>query len=130
MHMRLTWRDAASTVLLGAGVLMAASVIAGWNWPLLSGTRSGILALAVLGFASCVFGAPMERFYYTDPFGILTVVIAVLGAVVAIVGGLITGMGPFLGLLIAVSIMLWIMATLRHMVEGRTPAPAARRQLE
>jgi hypothetical protein len=122
--MRLTWRDAVSTVLVLAGLLMALSVIEGWGWPLLGGVRAGIVALAVAGVASCLLGTPLERFYFTDPFGLTTSLIAVAALATAVVGGLIYGTEEFLGILMAVTGMLWVLATVRHAVEG-TPSPAA-----
>ena len=120
--MRLTWKDALSTVLVLAGLLMALSVIQGWGWPLLSGVRSGIIALGIVGLAACALGAPRESFYYRDPFGLMTTAIVMIALAVAIVGGLIVGTQQFLIVLMVVTAMLWVMATVRHAVEGSNPA--------
>ena len=116
--MRLTWKDALSTVLVLAGLLMALSVVQGWGWPLLGGVRSGIIALGVVGVGACALGAPRESFYYRDPFGLMTTVIVMIALAVAIVGGLIFGTQQFLVVLMVVTAMLWVMATVRHAVEG------------
>lgn len=119
--MRLTWKDLFSLALVLVGLALALSVMQEWNWPLLGGVREGIVALAVFGFAAHLMGAPRERFYWTDPFG-LVMVIGVLGAMgIAIVGGLITGSAEFLLILMIVTPILWIIATFRHAIEGRTP---------
>jgi hypothetical protein len=125
--MRLTWKDALSTVLVLAGLLMALSVIQGWGWPLLSGVRSGIIALAVVGLAACTLGAPRESFYYRDPFGLMTTAVVMIALVVAIVGGLIVGTQQFLIVLMVVTAMLWVMATVRHAVEGSAPSTPSKR---
>ncbi|HET7338190.1 MAG TPA: hypothetical protein VFK22_01465 [Candidatus Dormibacteraeota bacterium] len=105
-----------------AGLAMALSVLAGWGWPLLGGVRAGIVALGVLGGIACVFGAPLERSYYVDPFGLITAVVGMGGVTIAVVGGLIFDAPQFLLALMLVTIMLWSLATLRHAVEGVNPA--------
>jgi hypothetical protein len=125
--MRLSWRDGLSTVLVLAGLLMALSVIQGWGWPFLGGVRSGIVALGIVGLAACVLGAPRESFYYRDPFGLMTTLIVMIALAVAIVGGLIFAMQQFLIVLMVVTAMLWVMATVRHAVEGATPSTPNKR---
>lgn len=99
-----------------------------WGWPLLDSFRVGIVALAVVGVPMCLIGgysfwdSPAFRhpvLIFKDMF--LTVA-AALGfvALVLIVVGLIAGtQAPFVGLA-AVMGSLWIVATLRHAVEGRS----------
>ena len=125
--MRLDWRDAIATVFVVIGLTLALSVTQGWNWPLLGGVREGIVALVVLGLVAHFLGAPRERFYYTDAFGLLTVVIAVAAMAVAIVGGLLTGSAEYLLALMLIVGVMWTIATLRHAVEGHatTPRPTA-----
>ncbi len=118
--MRLSWKDAWSTVLVVVGLMLALSVTQGWNWPLLGGVREGIIALTVLGVGAHLFGAPRERFYFTDPFALITMLIVVAALAIAIVGGLITGSVQYLLVLMAVITVLWALATFRHAVEGRT----------
>lgn len=116
--MRLNWKDAWSTVLVVLGLTMALSVTQGWNWPLLGGVREGIIALAVVGFGAHLLGSPGERFYFTDPFALIAILIVVAAMAIAIVGGLITGSVQYLVGLMLVTTMLWALATLRHAVEG------------
>ena len=118
--MKLDWRDAVATLLVAVGLALALSVTQGWNWPLLGGVREGIIALALLGFGAHLLGAPRERFYFTDPFGLTTLLVAVGAMAIAIVGGLITGTVEYLLMLMVVVAMLWAFATLRHAVEGHT----------
>lgn len=116
--MKLTWKDGVSTGLVALGLLMAVAAVQGWGWPLLSGVRAGILALGIVGLAACVLGGSLDRFYYTDPFGLMTSVIAMGSMALAIVGGLIFGTQEFVIVLAAVTTMLWVLATLRHAVEA------------
>jgi uncharacterized phage infection (PIP) family protein YhgE len=121
MQMRLTWRDLLSTVLVLVGLVLALSVMEGWSWPLLGGVREGIIALAVVGFGAHLLGEPRERFYWTDPFALVTMLIVAAAMAIGILGGLITGSAQFLLLLMLVTPMLWAIATFRHVVEGRKP---------
>jgi hypothetical protein len=118
--MRLSWKDAWSTVLVVFGLSMALSVTQGWNWPLLGGVREGIVALGIAGVGACLLGSPRERFYFTDPFGLVTMLIVMVALAVAIVGGLIVGSVQYLLVLMFLTVMLWALATLRHAVEGRS----------
>ena len=118
--MRLSWKDAWSTVLVVFGLSMALSVTQGWNWPLLGGVREGIVALGIAGVGACVLGSPRERFYFTDPFGLVTMLIIMVALAFAIVGGLIVGSVQYLLVLMFLTVMLWALATLRHAVEGRS----------
>jgi hypothetical protein len=124
--MKLTWKDAVSTVLVLAGLAMAVSVIQGWGWPLLGGVRAGVIALGVTSLGACVLGGSLDRFYMTDPFGLATFIVAMGALAIAIVGGLIFGSLEFLYALMVVTGALWVLATLRHAVEGAGPAPVRR----
>lgn len=118
--MRLSRNDVWSTVLVVVGLAMALSVTQGWNWPLLGGVREGIIALGIAGLGACLLGAPRERFYFTDPFGLVTMLVVIVALAIAIVGGLIVGSVQYLIVLMLVTAMLWAVATLRHAVEGRS----------
>jgi hypothetical protein len=120
--MRLSRNDAWSTALVVVGLSMALSVMQGWNWPLLGGVREGIIALGIVGLGACILGSPRERFYFTDPFALATMLFAALAVAIAIVGGLITGSAQYLLALMLVTGMLWVLATVRHAVEGNSPA--------
>ena len=118
--MRLSWKDAWSTLLVVAGLAIALSVTQGWNWPLLGGVREGIIALGIAGLGACLLGSPRERFYFTDPFGLATILVVMAALAIAIVGGLIVGSVEYLVALMLVTAMLWTLATLEHAVEGRS----------
>jgi hypothetical protein len=118
--MRLSWKDVWATVLVVVGLSMALSVTQGWNWPFLGGVREGIIALGIAGLGACLLGSPRERFYFTDPFGLVTMLIVMVALAIAIVGGLIVGSVEYLVALMFVTAMLWALATLRHAVEGRS----------
>jgi hypothetical protein len=105
---------------------MALSVLAGWAWPLLGDVRIGIVALAVIGGIACMFGSPLERSYYVDPFGFVTAAVGMGAVAVSVIAGLITGGSQFLLALMLVTGMLWALATVRHAVEGVVPSAPLR----
>jgi hypothetical protein len=116
--MRLSWKDAGATALVVVGLSMALSVTQGWDWPLLGGVREGIVALAIAGLGACLLASPRERSYFTDPFGLATMLIVVVALVITVVGGLIIGSVESLVALMLVTTMMWAIATVRHAVEG------------
>lgn len=124
--MRLTRKDGFATILVVAGLAMALSVMQGWDWPLLNGVRAGIIALAATGFAACLLGSSLERFYFTDPFGLFAFAAAMAVMAISIVGGLIVGTQEFLLALMLATAMLWALGTVRHAVEGEEVAPVRR----
>ncbi len=124
--MRLTRKDGLATILVVAGLALALSVMQGWDWPLMNGVRAGIIALGVTGFGACLLGSSLERFYFTDPFGLFAFATAMAVMAISIVGGLIAGTQEFLLALMLATAMLWVIGTVRHAVEGEEVAPVRR----
>lgn len=120
--MRLSWRDAGSTVVVVVGLAIATSVAAGWNWPLLGGVREGIIALTIVGVGAFVLDRPVDRFSLTDPFGLATMLVVMAAAAIGVVGGLIVGAIEYLLVLVVAVCALWFLATVEHAVEGSSSA--------
>lgn len=128
--MRLTWKDAAATALVGGALSLYAGFLAGAGLPLVSGPRMLALAVLVLGVAACVTGGsvlataggepatPLARWF--SFFGTIAFVTAVLV--------MITGSEPLLAVLVGTIVMLWLAATLRHLLTpgGSRQQPAGR----
>ena len=76
--MALTRRDGYATLFVGAGLLLALSVIQGWGWPLMNGTRMGIIALGAAGMFACsVSGWAGPNVSYANPFMIIGILLAI-----------------------------------------------------
>jgi len=122
------WREAAATVVTIVGLTLALSVTQGWNWPFLGDARAGIIALGVVGFAVCgTSGWAATGFSMKDPF-ILTAIAA--GIVLLVVGviGLFANTMPYLVVMMAATVVIWLVSTARHMIEGAAgtrPVPSA-----
>ena len=125
--MRLTWRDAAATVLVVAAAALTLSVVGGWDWPLVSDARSGAVGVLVLGFAASVTGGGPQWFVaalrrevstegmwlsiFASGMGLLTFALLVVDFFVNSVGLLVW---TTLAL-----VALWVVATIHHAIERR-----------
>lgn len=123
--MKVTYRDAITTVLAALVVAVTLAVTEGWAWPMLGSTRAGIVAVGILGVAMCSIGTRSEDMATRDAFvhhpGMI--VGSVLGtvALVLLIAGLIAGTEALLIILAADLVLLWAVATIRHAATRPTP---------
>ena len=121
--MKLTFRDAITTVLAGLVAMVTLSVTQGWAWPVIESARAGIVTIGILGIAMCSIGTRSEDMATKDALlhhpGMI--VGSTLGAValVLLVAGLFVGSEALLVVLAVDLLLLWAVATLRH---AMTPA--------
>lgn len=114
------WREAGATLFTIVGLTLALSVTQGWNWPLLGDARAGIIALAVVGYGACVTSNPARtRFSVTDPFLVVAIAAGCVSLAVGIVGLFVNTL-PYLVVMMAAIVVLWLVATARHLVESVT----------
>jgi hypothetical protein len=125
--MRL-FKDVWATLVTAIGLTLALSVVQGWNWPFLSNARSGIIALGVVGLAVCgTSGWAASSFSMKDPFMIVAIVTGIVLLVAGVIGLLVNTL-PYLVVVMVATVLLWIIATTRHLIESgtnATPAPTA-----
>jgi hypothetical protein len=117
--MRLTWHDAAATVLVGAVVSLETLHLAGTDLPGLASPRALTGVVLGLGLAACIAGSvKMESLPPTYARWM-----SYLGTIAVITGlaGLITGAEIPLIALTAAAAAMWLVATMRHLL-----APTAR----
>jgi hypothetical protein len=123
--MRLTWKDAVTTLVM---VVIAAAYVAfldGTSFWLISSARGTTCAVLVLGIVGgCALSSAADL--YTGPQSRSAqafAALATLGGVIALVAavvGMITGSTVALAILVAATIGLWLIATMRHAL----PVPA------
>src|SRR3990172_6732663 len=116
--MRPTWRDGVTTALAGLTLAVTLAVTQSWGWPLLGSYRSGIGVLFVVGMAMCSTGGSSIK--DASAKGTFLAVASALGAaaLLLLVVGLITASETAF-VLLAVDIGgLWVVSTLRHVVEA------------
>lgn len=122
--MRL-FKDVWATLITATGLTLALSVTQGWNWPFLSSPRAGIVALGVVGLAVCgTSGWAASEFSMRDPFMLVAIVtgIVLLGAGVI---GLFANTLPYLVVMMGATGLLWLIATIRHLVQSGARATLA-----
>lgn len=80
-----------SIVLIVAGLLLVAGVIARWNLPLISGPGGALIALGLLGFMMCAIGGLSTKvarsgFSWLSPFVIVGILLGMAAAYVLFAG--------------------------------------------
>jgi hypothetical protein len=114
------WREAGATLFTIVGLTLALSVTQGWNWPLLGDARAGIIALAVVGYGACIMSnGAATRFSISDPFVIVAIAAGCVSLAVGIVGLFVNTL-PYLVVMMGAIVVLWLVATMRHLVESGT----------
>src|ERR1019366_4031226 len=131
--MRLTWKDAVTTAFMAAVVAVYAAFLNGTSLWLISSARGATCAVLVLGIVGgCALGAAAELYSgaQSQPQGPFIVLATMAGivALVAAVAGLITGSTVALAILVAATLALWLMATMRPAF-GFRGAPAGGRDV-
>jgi hypothetical protein len=119
--MRLTWRDAMTSVFVVAAVVVYAMWTAGIAMTTVSTTTIGVVVFA-LGWAGCVTNQrEMSVVYGVDrtkprPTRAYAVGTSALGAVALIAGvaAMFTGNESFVIVLLGALVALWLIATARH----------------
>ena len=115
--MRLTRRDAFTTLVMAACTAVLLAVTRGWDWPLLGSYRTGTLALGVLGQAMCAGGARDVMSMKKDGGYIAAMSVLGGGALVLVIVGLITASEAAFVALWAVILGMWIVSTIRHAIQ-------------
>lgn len=113
--MMLTWKDGVTTLLalLVAGLLYVQTTAA-IQLPIIgSSYRLSIVALAIIGIAMCAFsnGGTMGA----NPFVTIASILGVV-SLVLIIYGLITGTKIAFLALTGVILVLWVVATVNHLI--------------
>ena len=111
--MALTWKDLITTILAAAVFGLYYAMSKGMSIPLVSGYRSAILVLLIVGMSMCAFSSAN-----ISQGNMFIKVASILGIVAfaLIIYGLITGAKIAFTLLTAIILLLWLIATMRHVV--------------
>jgi hypothetical protein len=117
--MRLTWKDAVSTLFMAGIVAVYLAFLNGTTMWLISSARGTVTAVLVLGIVGgCALSAAGDLYVgtLTRPAKVLRAIATVLGVVALTAGvvGLITGSTAWLAILFGATLALWLTATIRH----------------
>jgi len=124
--MRMTWRDRVASVLVVMVVVAYGLWLAMADKPTESGIRAMVASVLVLGFAAsatAVVPAFGELVHGSKPYlGAASVLglVALAAGVVAFVSADTT----MLAVLVATTVVMWVMATVRHAKAGSAPTAA------
>jgi hypothetical protein len=129
--MSLTWKDAVTTLFMGAIVAVYVAFLNGTSLWLISSARGTAAAVLVLGMVGgCTLGAAGDLYAGTrsGPAWVYLAISTALGIVALLAGvtGLISGSTVALAVLVAATIALWLTATSRHTFTIRAEPAAGR----
>jgi uncharacterized membrane protein len=126
--MRLSWRDAAATVLVLAAAAVMLSVVNGWNWLLIGDARAGAVAVFILGFAASVIGGgptwfmaalrPREISSRGKALSLLSAALGLLALVLLVVDLFVNDLALLVWATLAL-VAIWVVATIHHAGEAR-----------
>jgi hypothetical protein len=115
--MRL-WKDAGATLFTIVGLMLALSVTQGWSWPVLGDARAGIIALGIAGMGACAMsGSDAMTFSIKDPLVIAAIGLGIVAMAAGVIG-LFANTVPYLLVMMGATALLWLVATVRHVVQG------------
>lgn len=124
--MRLTWRDGIATGLVVAGVASYVAFLRGPEIAPLTSTRTIAAAVFLLGMTACIVGGDLSQVGERAQMDRGLVIGSVLGtiALLAATGAMLTGSAVVLAVLVVDTVLLWLLATVRHLARRR-PVRAA-----
>lgn len=122
--MRLAKRDVIATALVAAAGVLYVLWAAGWALPGMSGTRATGIVVLALGFAASA-SAVVPTFDQLLHGNKAYLAMTSLMGVVAVIGGLamlVTDSETGLSLVMAAMVVLWLIATIHHLLLAPTNA--------
>ncbi len=113
--MALTWKDLTTTLLAALVAAFSYLQLTGYQFPLISGYRWAIVVLLILGIGMCALSSATPG--ASGPFIVIASVLGVL-SLILIIAGLIMGTKTMFLAVAGVILVLWAIATLRHIIGG------------
>lgn len=132
--MRLTWKDAVTTLFTAGIVAVYIAFLQEAGWPLIASVRGTTAAILVLGFVGgCAFGAVGDGYGKGESSvsKMLIGITTVLGVIALAAGiyALVTASAVMLAVLFGATVALWLTATLRHAFTRAAPPPVLGRDV-
>lgn len=110
--MALTWKDLVTTVLAILVAVFSYLFVTGYHFPLLSGYRSAVIVLSILGIGMCAMSSAAGA---SGPWVSFAGALGVISAIL-IVSTLILGTKALFLAVTGIILLLWGVATLRHII--------------
>jgi hypothetical protein len=113
--MRITWRDAITTLIVGGAVTLEYAYFHNWDWPLVSNMRWTIAGLAILSALALIIG------YVNDKYssGVWDLTAVFFGVIIAALTtfGMIYVVSDYVVLLMLTAMAVWFVSIIHHLVE-------------
>jgi|GEM_PF-1575875 len=114
--MKITWKDAVTTLGAGSAVVLERVYYNNYDWPLVSSTRWVVTGLAILGAITLLAGFAFDKLSSTGwdviglTFGTLLVVLTALGLIYAI--------SDYVILIALTTVAMWVVSVAHHLMEN------------
>jgi hypothetical protein len=110
---KLTWRDAAATILVAAIVVPYAGYVARGSMPFIHNARAMAITALIIGVVACYTG---DLSVMSVKWSVLTGVETAVGAMALAfgIGAAVTGNSGLLACFIVAIVGMWALATFRH----------------
>lgn len=122
--MRITWKDAVTTLAMGGAVTLEYAYFHNWDWPLISNMRWTIAGLAVLAAVTLILGFAFDE-HSTEGWDLLGTVFG-LGIAGLATLGIIYVISDYVVLLMLSAVLVWIVSVVHHFAEHGSPQGLAR----
>ena len=115
--MKLTWKDAVTTLIMAAVIILERAYFHNWNWPLVSGMRWVVIGIATLTVLSLFFSYVLDRVHSVG-WNIIAGVFSL--STLALTGlGLYYANSDFVVLLMLNTVLLWAVSMIGHVISHR-----------
>jgi uncharacterized membrane protein YccC len=113
--MRLSWKDVATTLMAAAVAVIFVAHFQQWEWPLIGDVRLATLVVGAIGLGMCIVGGDPNAVTAKNAYTVFASSLGV-GALALAALGAISDWPVVLAALVAVTLVLYVVTTVRHAV--------------
>lgn len=121
--MPLTRRDAATTLLLTAAVLVFYAYLSGTDLAVINGPRGALLVIGALGLGMCIVGGSAGYVVGRSPYTILQSVLGVSAVAIVVIGLITAAEWTIIWLTIDIAVQ-WAAALIMRLSVGPVEGPS------
>ena len=113
--MRITWRDAITTISMGSAIVVERAYFHNWDWPLVSSMNWVLVGLAALGLLAILAGISFDKFA-SEAWNFIAAIWAL--ATVAVAGlGMAYEVSDYVVIMMLNVVGVWIVSVAYHFIE-------------
>lgn len=117
--MKVTWKDAVTTVSAGGAIALERAYFHNYDWPLVSSMRWVLGGLAVLGFINLILGFAFDKFS-NEYWDLLGITIGIGLATITTLGIIFVVSDYVVAMMLSV-LAIWLISIVHHLVERGVP---------